>query len=223
MNLSTKPMTVVFCFPGTSFTSGFLKGWSSLLISLPRYNIKPLLGLGESSNVYLVRSICLEADVRRGEDQKPFNGEIDYDYIMWIDSDQIFSPEQFFQLLSHKKDIVSGTYMTSGGKTLVTVEKCDEDHFREHGTYKFMTPEDLSQKKDLFEVDYTGFGFLLVKRGVFESLKYPWFNPVMQDLGNGIKDLASEDVSWCFRVREKGFKILVDPGVRVGHQKRVTL
>lgn len=221
--LNTKPMEVVFCLPGSTFTSGFLKGWTALLSSVGRYNIIPYVSMGVSSNVYFVREMCVSGDTTKGPDQKPFNGSIDYDYMMWIDSDQDFVPEQFFQLLSHKKDIVSGTYMTSNQKSLVTVEHCDDEYFKKNGTYQFMTPDDMSKKSGLFEVDYTGFGFMLVKRGVFESIGYPYFIPSVKDIGDGIQDISSEDVSWCFRVREKGYKIWVDPSVRVGHQKRVTL
>jgi hypothetical protein len=33
-------------------------------------------------------------------------------------------------------------------------------------------------KEDLIEVAYTGIGFMLIKKGVFERLEYPWFKPI---------------------------------------------
>ena len=40
--------------------------------------------------------------------------------------------------------------------------------------------ETMSKRKKPFTVDYTGFGWVLIKNGVFESLPYPWFAPKMQ-------------------------------------------
>ena len=44
--------------------------------------------------------MCLGADVLRGKDQKPFDGKLDYDFIMWIDSDQVFSVNHLFLYLN---------------------------------------------------------------------------------------------------------------------------
>jgi hypothetical protein len=83
--------------------------------------------------------------------------------------------------------------------------------------------EDIKDKKDPFEVVYTGFGFLLSKYGVFETLQYPWFRPLTQDISKDISDFSSEDVSFCQLIREKGFKIFIDPLVIVGHEKKKVL
>lgn len=216
-------MTVVFCIPGTTFSNRFLVSWSNLITSLPRYNIKPLLANGESSNVYHARAKCLGGDVLRGVDQKPFNGQIDYDYIMWIDSDQVFTPDQFFKLLSDKKEVVCGAYVMADGTHLAIVEKCDDDFFAKNGTYQFMTVSDIGERKDLFEVDYSGMGFMLMRRGVMESLLYPWFRATDHVISKGIEDFSSEDAALCFRLRDNGYKIFIDPSVRVGHEKRIVL
>ena len=81
--------------------------------------------------VSYARCLCLGADVRRGTHQKPFDGKIDYDYIMWIDSDQVFSFEQIQKLISYDKDIVSGIYKMSDNINYATVETMDEQFFEE--------------------------------------------------------------------------------------------
>ena len=78
------------------------------------------------------------------------------------------------------------------------------------------------------QVEYTGFGWILVKKGVFESLEYPWFRPLWhtihtKDDGTEITDFSSEDVSWCKLVIEKGHKIWVDTTSVVGHEKMMIL
>jgi len=74
----------------------------------------------------------------------------------------------------------------------------------------------------LFPAAYNGMGFMLIKKGVFESLQYPWFEPIHQSIKN-LEDFTSEDVAFCLKAREKGFEIFVDPTVIVGHQKPMIL
>ena len=38
------------------------------------------------------------ANVLRGPDQIPWDGKLNYDYQLWIDSDIVFSTEKFWQL-----------------------------------------------------------------------------------------------------------------------------
>ena len=164
--------------------------------------------------------MCLGADVSRGKEQKPFNGKIDYDYLMWIDSDMVFNPQHFKRLLDHNKDIVSGIYMMDDGKHFATCKNWDEEFFKKHGHFEFLIFVDVKGREGLLEVCYTGMGYMLVKKGVFESMEYPWFKPVEKQIGD-MKDFTMEDVAFCLKAKEKGFKILIDPGVRVGHEKKV--
>jgi len=59
---------------------------------------------------------------------------------------------------------------------------------------------------------------MLIKKGVFESMEYPWFRPEFVQVGNA-KDFTMEDVAFCREATRKGYKILVDPTVIVGHEK----
>jgi hypothetical protein len=231
--MQNKPLTVVFCLPGNSFSGKFLERWTDLVAYCLSHGIRPVLSRRESCNIYFVRNMCLGADVSRGKDQKPFDGKLDYDFIMWIDSDILFTPQQFMRLLGHNTDIVSGVYLMEDGKSLATVREWDEEFFKENKHFKFMTMQDLTRPlpqplsrgergETLIEVAYTGMGFMLVKKGVFEKLEYPWFRPIEKKIGDMV-DFTMEDVAFCLRAREAGFKILVDPEARVGHEKRIVL
>lgn len=83
-----------------------------------------------------------------------------------------------------------------------------------------LCPSDIEGKQELIEVAYTGMGFMLVKKGVFEILGYPWFKPIEKRIGDMV-DFTMEDVAFCLRAREKGFEVLIDPTVKVGHEKEV--
>jgi GT2 family glycosyltransferase len=77
----------------------------------------------------------------------------------------------------------------------------------------------LPKANGLTEVGFNGFGFMLIKRGVFEAVEYPWFEPHFTTYDN-VRDFSGEDTGFCIKARRKGFKILVDIAVKVGHEKR---
>jgi len=226
-----KPLTIVFALPGRSFSDNFLKSWSELLVWCCTNNIRVCVSSKYTSNVYYVRSMCLGGCVTRGVNQKPFDGKIDYDYIMWIDSDIVFDVEQFKTLLRHGesgKNIVSGLYLMQNGNQYTMVKDWDKEYYKKHGHFEFLDikKHQEMQKKypnKLISVSYIGFGFLLTKKGVFESLKYPWFEPIYEDFGDGIADFGSEDVSFCKKIIKNGFKIFVDLSIIVGHEKSIIL
>ena len=135
--MSNKQLNIIFCIPGNSFSNKFLQCWTNLLAWCHSNNITPYLSTAYSSNVFFVRNMCLKGNNLDGIHQKPFQGKINYDYIMWIDSDQVFSPEQFSQLLKHDKDIVSGMYIMADNMHYAVVENIDTKYLLENGSYKF--------------------------------------------------------------------------------------
>lgn len=168
------------------------------------------------------------ANVTRGKNQAPFGGKVEYDYMMWVDSDIAFKSSDFFGLLSMNKNIASGWYAqpsgaSSGEYYTPVVEKMEDDFFERHGTYQFLTTEDLKTKKDPIKVDYVGFGWVLVKRGVFESIPYPWFAPKLINLNKEVRDVCSEDVAFCLDAKEAGYDIWLNPQIRVGHEKTLII
>ena len=214
-------MKILFCLPGREYSGNFLRCWTELIAHCHSKNYQVMVNQQYSCNIYYVRNMCLGGSIARGENQKPFDGKLDYDYMMWIDSDILFSVQQFQRLLDHKQDIVSGLYLMDGGKAYATVETWDEDLFKKNEAFHFMTPEDvgrIKREKTLLPVVYTGFGFILVKKGVFESMRYPWFRPEFVDI-KGCKDFTMEDVAWCREATRLGYKVNVDLEVVVGHEK----
>ncbi len=226
---SKKKPTIVFCLPGRTFSNKFLMSWTELIMNLFRMGFNIRISQKYTSNVYYVRNMCLGGDVMRGINQKPFDGKLDYDYMMWIDSDQIFDTNQFLKLLKHDKPIVSGLYLMNGGKNYATVRYWNLDFFRKNSYFQFLDTQSIKkfQKENpnkLMEVEYTGFGFMLVKKGVFESLEYPWFKPLFEyEIAKNVVDFCSEDVSFCKQILKKGYKIYIDTTVIVGHEKLTVL
>jgi len=226
-NLSGK--TIAFCLPGLMYSGTFMSQFVRLLFDLNQLGINFYISQKYSSMVNHARSDCLEADNYAGTMLTPFRGKVQYDYIMWIDSDIIFETENLLELLRMNKDIASGWYnqAVSGIPTnqSTVVEKMNDKELYEKGSHHYETAEEMLRRTEPFKVDYCGFGWMLIKKGVYEKIPYPWFVPRVVQLkrpdGIILEDVCSEDISMCQDFKKYGFDIWVNPKVRVGHQKMV--
>jgi hypothetical protein len=222
-----KDKTIIFCLPGRTYSGDFMMSFIELLSFVGSQGANFKVSQQYSSMVNYARCKCAGADVSRGKNQKPFGG-LEYDYMMWIDSDIRFNNEMFMKLVEMDKHIASGWYAqpggaSSGGFYTPVVQTMDDEFFNQHGTYQFLTTEDMSNKTDLFKVDYIGFGWVLIKQGVFEKLEYPWFAPKLLNIGGDLQDVCSEDVAFCHDVKKVGIDIWLDPSCRVGHEKTLVI
>ena len=216
---------VIFCMPGRSYSREFLLAWSDLLMQASSRGHQVMISQQYSSVVHFARAKCMGGDVLKGPDQKPFQGGVDYDVMMWIDSDIVFKPDDFFALLESPHDVTAGMYMMEDLQHFATVKEWDEDFFAKNGTFKFMKPEDIvrvgeadSPSSSYLPVAYTGMGWMMIRKGVVETIKYPWFHSDLQTVGS-LVDMNSEDVSFCRALQAAGHTIHVDTKIRVGHQK----
>ena len=216
-----KPITIVFCIPGGPFSHNFLKSWTNLLGWCNLNNIVTILINAQDSVVYYARNKCLGGNVLGGIKQKPYQGEIKYDYLMWIDSDMVFEPKHLLALINMNTDIASGIYKMQDNYNYATVENMKDEEYTKKGSYTFLNDDSLKNKPDIFPVDYTGFGWILIKKGVFEKIEYPWFRPLWKEFegDNKMKEFTSEDVGICQLFRDSGFTILVNKNIKVGHEK----
>lgn len=221
-------MKIIFCLPGREYSREFLLSWSDLLVQTIKKGHEVLISQQYSSMVHFARAKCLGGDVLKGATQKPFQGQIEYDMIMWIDSDIVFSADDFFKLIDSPHDVTCGSYMMSDLKNLCVVKNWDTDYFKKNGSFEFITPEMLKGYKDLtderyLKVVYAGMGWMMIKNGAIEKLEYPWFTSDTETMlgedGQTIVDLCSEDVSFCRALDKVGVSIMLDTTVRVGHQK----
>ena len=225
-----KGKAIVICLPGRGVSYTFLKNFVQLCFDLVQNQMSIQISQDYSSMVNFARCKCLGANVLRGPDQVPWDGKLKYDYQLWIDSDIVFDVNKFWQLcdlsLSEdgtEREITAGWYATEDGQTTSVAHWLDEDDFRKNGgVMNHETVDSISKRKKPFTVDYTGFGWVLIKNGVFEhpEMKYPWFAPKMQEFESGkVADMCGEDVSFCLDAIEAGMEIWCDPRIRVGHEK----
>jgi hypothetical protein len=219
-------VTVVFCIPGNQFSGRFLSNWTLLTESLRQRGVDYILKQKSSSMVHYARMGCLDGDPIFGEKQIPFQGKIHYDYIMWIDSDIDFRPEQFYMLLQMDKPVVCGMY------------KMQNDHsgnseyaVKLNGKLDFLSDKFIQEnglQNTQIPIDFSGMGWMLIKRGVIESMEYPWFRSICvrnkrDDLPYPTVELISEDAYFCRTLNSIGHQVWVHTGCVVGHEKTVVL
>jgi len=223
-----KGKQIVFGLPGRGCSYIFLKNFVQLCFDLVQNGNGIQISQDYSSMVNFARCKCLGANVLRGPKQIPWDGKLKYDYQLWIDSDIVFDTNKFWQLIDlaipeegEEKEIVAGWYATEDGVTTSVAHWLSEEDFAKNGgVMNHETVESITKKRKPFTVDYTGFGWTLIKNGVFERLEYPWFAPKMQvfDSGN-VQDMCGEDVSFCLDAKKEGMVTWCDPRIRVGHEK----
>ena len=229
-----KVKKIVFAIPGDNFSSKFLIAWTATISKLwetRRYDI--MISPATGSFVPFVRMSSLGLDVLRGEDQKPFDGQ-HFDIWITIDSDIVFTYEQIINLIESTDEhpVVAGMYRMADLINFAFVKNWDETYFKEKGTFQFIKPEEIEAwKKETdfkyFPVVYSGMGFMAVRKDVFDKLKYPFFDSelvtITKEDGTIIRDICSEDVSFCKKITQAGFQIMINTDIRVGHLKSLVI
>ena len=133
------------------------------------------------------------------------------DYIMWLDSDMTFAPDTMTRLQQHMeegKDIVTGLYFRRRPPftpvLFKTLERIDEDSARHENFDDY--PSD-----SLFEIGGCGFGCVMTRVSILEDVMLNYhkcFDPVCS---------IGEDLAFCLRARELGYKIYCDSTIKCGH------
>ena len=137
--------------------------------------------------------------------------EKEMDYVFWLDSDMTFEPDVLERMIKHMedgKDIVTGLYFRRALPFTPVIFKTFEK--RPEGGFTWTDYKDYP-KDEPFEVAACGGGCLMVRTSVFMDmmLNYrTWFDPL---------EGAGEDMAFCLRARELGYKIWCDPSIKLGH------
>lgn len=215
----TKPhVNLIIATPGHSMLSSYVKSLLSAVHILANKGITYAFTNNYSSHVGDAREVTLSGSMLNHIDNsQPLSGEVTYDKILWIDSDIAFTGEDVIKLYESDKDIVTGGYLFGDGSVAA---------YKTFGKQGFNYQEVLKMD-EVTEIEACGFGFVCVKQGVFEQLSRPWFQQVMGTVeldGKTIEfPIMGEDMSWCKRVKDLGYKIYLDPSVKVTHHKTMKL
>ena len=133
----------------------------------------------------------------------------DWDYLFAVDHDISFPPDTLIKLLSHDKDVVSGVYIQRfhDRHVIEVFERNDS------GGYTHI-PWDRIKGKGLVEIGACGFGCVLVKKHVMQTIGYPQFkyHPALDH-----SQTFSEDLDFARKCYDKGFKLWCDTSILCDH------
>jgi len=216
--LNKPHVNVLIATPGRMMEAEYVKSLVATMGYLNREGISYLYLNEYSSQVNAAReATAMGSKFLNAFATEPLGGEATYDKMIWIDSDISWSPEDFMKLYNSKFDIVSGLYFNEEGVPLFTFK--ENDIYFDHSK--------LKHKEYPFEVFGVGFGFVAMKSGIFESIPRPWFETEFQRITNDEgKEMFipwGEDYSWCIKAQNQGYKIYLDPSIRVGHHKKIRI
>jgi hypothetical protein len=130
-------------------------------------------------------------------------------HVLFIDSDMRFPQDMISRLLKHDLDIVATNCARRRMPTGPTAQIYKENGDRE---LVWTMPESTG----LQEVGSVGMGVMMIKAGVFKALSEPWYETPWRHDKRGY---IGEDVFFCRKAREAGFKIWIDHDVskEIGH------
>lgn len=213
-------VNLIIATPGHSVQTGYLKSLLATISRLSEEQITWGYTSEYSSHVAVSREMTLNGPGGMNVNEaEPFNGQFTYDKILWIDSDITFSPDDVIKAYRSDFDIIAGAYLLANGEVMAFKETFG----------KPVTISELNELTDPLELKGAGMGFMCVKSGVFESMSRPWFKTMEAEhdfgTGNGpsMIQITGEDLSFCQRAIQNGFKIWLDPTIKLIHNKMMRL
>lgn len=124
--------------------------------------------------------------------------ETSNDYLLFVDSDIRFEPRDIDLLLDSNKDIVGARYYGYS-------EARDEPF----PTWKPIEPKESG----LIECSHIGTGCILIRRKVLEKMPTPFGFDIIDGCA------TTDDVTFCHRATDAGFKVFLNADARVYHMK----
>lgn len=138
-------------------------------------------------------------------------------FMLFIDDDIIFRPEDIEKIYQNMKDgyeVIGGCYSTRDGQFLAQSNM----------------DKDIIFNNDIHEIEYVSTGFLGITKNVLEQIikkcnlsllhedswikNYPFFE---SGQFSQEKIYISEDWDFCNKVRKAGFKVYIDTSIQLGH------
>ena len=132
------------------------------------------------------------------------------DFILFIDDDMLVPKDLFPHLIKHANDadiiaplcfqrlppynpvLYSMSHTVDEKGTITVKTDCMKDY----------------TINGLFYPDAVGFGVVLIKTEVLKKVAKPWFFS---------NTSLGEDIYFCLKAKQKGFKLLVDTRIKIGH------
>jgi FkbM family methyltransferase len=127
-----------------------------------------------------------------------------------VDSDIVLPDDTLVKMLAANKDIVSGLY----------IQRIPDTHTLEvyadlPGGGCTNIPYKMIKDTGVVEIAACGMGCALINSEVFRKMKYPHF---FYKSALTMQETVSEDVYFCLKARDHGFKIWADSSIQCDHK-----
>lgn len=186
-------MKLLIGVPTTDFVHvEFMKCLTALIQRLKDDGIRYELMIESGTLVYMAR----ERIAHKAINEK-------FSHVLWLDSDMIFSPAILDDLMFSGKDFVTGIYHARRKGYASCIFKSIDINVKVERFEEY--------PKETFEIAGCGFGCVLVSTEILRAVclnKSSCFTP-LENYG--------EDIAFCKRASELGFKLWCEPSVVCGH------
>lgn len=176
---------------------GFVKSLTNLMRRLDRDGVDYELAIEEGSLVYMARDKLACKAINES-----------FDYVLWLDSDMVFTDDLLEDLQFSGYDFVTGIAIGRRPNYCSCLfEDIRPDSLKRVETYPNNT----------FEVAGCGFACVLIYTEILRGVHMTYETCFMPLIGYG------EDIAFCKRAKELGFRIWAEPAVKVGHIGHITI
>lgn len=203
--------TIALCLSGEHFQGDWVDGILNLYGHFVQRDFAILRLRDYTTNVYVTRE-QIRRVIMEIVDPKP-------DLVLWIDDDNILTPEQFDRLLT----VLDEHPEADGVTAWCWIYKPEAQQFQvscgnwapDHRHWIPYDPVAFQKETKPREVEATGFPCFLMRRSALEKAGPNAFLPFLDELME--HGLTGEDHAFVRRAQDHGAKFLVDPTVRVQH------
>lgn len=211
----TRKPAIAICLPGEHFSSAWVSNWTNLFTWLIVNGYDPAPLFTHTRSVFVTRSSLVYE----------FRGSgVPFDYMLWIDDDNVVSPEHLERLIRDlqehpEADIVAGWCWVEPprGEQAVTPScgRLKPGYFID--PFRLEEIREAAARNQMMPAGYTGFPLVLMRYAVLEKLgEHPFMPFTSPEMRWGT---TGEDVAFCARATEAGCKLFIDPRVKVPHLK----
>lgn len=187
-------MKLLIAIPTLDYVhADFVKCLTKLIMKLKSDGVRFDVEIISGTLVYSARDKLAKKAVNEG-----------YTHTLWVDSDMIFTEDVLDDLMFSGNQFVTGIYHTRRPP---------------HGSciFKDISLDNISKymgndyPKNTFEIAGCGFGCVLIDVQIIKDVLMTYGEAFLPIHGLG------EDIAFCQRVHELGYKMYCEPAVRLGH------
>lgn len=187
-------MKLLIAIPTLDYVhADFVKCLTKLIMKLKSDGVRFDVEIISGTLVYSARDKLAKKAVNEG-----------YTHTLWFDSDMIFTEDVLDDLMFSGNQFVTGIYHTRRPP---------------HGSciFKDISLDNISKymgndyPKNTFEIAGCGFGCVLIDVQIIKDVLMTYGEAFLPSHGLG------EDIAFCQRVHDLGYKMYCEPAVRLGH------